>query len=382
MASQTKKAKQTQTDWLAAQEKLKAAKHKADANAELERYLEQVRAELDSSRLRYEYLLKKSEDLGTEIFTSSTVKTFPVLEALQWEVDVKETELKLLPIELDREKRARQALKSAEQCIKDCLKYVRTILNIGIEMGVPQDNKHHQKLFSGSAIKFADSSMPSMLNCKSSLGKYVTFIVQARMRQDLILVSPQFELPDLSRLPGRKKVGTMNELEMYSAMEKCYAQCQACCTYVATELCVSVAREKAYRQRLGNLQEALKATKTSVQRAQYTILNTYNEGIAEVQRHLVLQFPLAASQFAEIARAKQVDKGENTDLSPDPHVYQDTEKNSVTTEDPYVPISGVSTALYEAARRCLLIIRSEIAAETRVEDTQEDLPWHNLALGW
>ncbi|WFC98996.1 phospholipase A2 [Malassezia yamatoensis] len=343
MASQTGKAKHAQTEWLAAQEKLRAAQQKVDANAKLERCLEQEGAELVSSRLRYEYILKNLESLGTKIFTGFAVQTFPVLEALQWEVDVKETELELLPIELDREKRARQVLKSAEQCIKDCLKYVRTILNIGIEMGVPQDNKHHQKLFSGSAQKFADSSMPSMLNCKSSLGKYVTLIVQARMRLDLILVSPQFELPDLTRLPGRKKVGTMTELEMYSAMERCYAQCQACCTYVATEICVSVAREKAYRQKLGNYQEALKTGKANVQRAQYTILNTYNEGLAEVQRQLRLQFPLAASQLAEIARAKQLEREEGSSLRPGSQLYQTTDSNSVTSETSYTRVVTAKT---------------------------------------
>ncbi|WFD47863.1 hypothetical protein GLX27_002526 [Malassezia furfur] len=373
-----------------------AAQAKVDADVARQAELERTRDALVSARARYDALRTQLQMLGARIFPPETVSAFPVLETLRWEVELQSALHRLIPTEIDRERRARQALKFADKHVEDCLKLIRTILQLGMKMGVPQNNKHHQKLFSGSALAFADQSMPRLLSCKSSLGEFHTCVARARIRQKMVHRAPTFELVDLSKLPGRRRVGAMDEMTMYAHMEASYAQCQFCRTYITNEIRTSFAREKAMQEQQSKMGEAIEAATSDVRAAQNTILTTYTRGVPETQAALEKQFgehavtirertqkALArnASDAAEEAKdeeeARETDAGSTRASTLPP--YPTSDVVSVLT---YAPVPGMSPQLYEATRALLHVLLAEIDAQTRVEDTEEDLPWHPGALGW
>lgn len=332
--------------------------------------------------------------LGDKIFTKETVSVFPILEALRWEVEVQKATRALIPIEIDREKRARNALKTADKHVQDCIRYIREILKLGMDMGVPQNNKHHQKLFSGSALEFADKSMPWLLRCKTSVSEFFTNVARARVRQVLVLQPPLFELPDLSHLAGRSKVRAMDELGMYAKMESSYAQCQFCRTYVAREISSSVAREKALLERQTQMSTSIETAERDVRAAQCIILLSYTQGIQHVQSKLSEVYGTKAAQFYSLApdqpqevsteSPKVIQVSEDTPSARPSTLppYNSDDSISAKTETTHSPIPGMSLFLYKMSRARLHALLREIDAQTRVEDTEEDLPWHNLALGW
>ncbi|KAI3620549.1 hypothetical protein CBS9595_002516 [Malassezia furfur] len=372
-----------------------AAQAKADADVARQAELERTRDALVGARVRYDTLRTQLQTLGARLFPPETVSVFPVLETLQWEGEVQTALYRLIPTEIDRERRARQALKLADKHLQECFKLIRTILQLGMKMGVPQNNKHHQQLFSGSALAYANQSMPHLLSCKSSLGEFHTCIARARIRQKMVHRAPTFELVDLSKLPGRRRAGTMDEMTMYAKMETSYAQCQFCRTYITNEIRTSLAREKAMQERLGTMGAAIEAAAVDVRAAQNTILTSYTRGLPETHAALEKQFgervaAIRSSMHTALARdaadaeaeakaeeAHETDAGSTRASTLPP--YGTSEVVSVLT---HAPVPGMSPQLYATTRALLHALLAEIDAQTRVEDTEEDLPWHPGALGW
>lgn len=376
---------------------------KLDASIARQRQLEQEQSELVHNRLRFDFLRESLHTLSDKLFDEEAFALFPILETLHWELAVQVATRKLIPFEIDRERRARRALKLADKNIQDCIRYIRFCLNVGLKIGVPQNNKHHLKLMSGSALSMTSQILPSLLNCKSSLGDFFLSIAQARVRQKLVRPAPQFELVDLSRLPGRSKDKALNELAVYASLEKSYGECQHCRYYVANEIRVSFAREKALQQRQNKMDASIEAAKEDVRAAQNTVLLSYSHGLQETHNELEKLYGVQAriiqakSEKDDVMRdnardasdaswdAHQNEATQGDDTSTRPSTlppYPSSDQASTTIKGSSFRLAEESTGLHQASSARLHTLLGEVDAQTRVEDTDEDLPWHDLALSW
>ena len=337
--------------------------------------LEARRVELVRRRIQYDALDAELERLGPALFPPNT---HPVLDALTWDIEVDRALAKMLPSEVDREQRARDALLIAEKLLKKTLSMLRDIIKVFMDAGVANNTKHHQRLFSGSTLAVAKRTAPLLLSAKPVLGEYFVRIAQARGRQRFVQRAPVLELVDLSRMPGQK--APMSEPELYGSVQASYTQCQASIAYVQREKLASSMREKGLRAKIRAIDGEITAARRRRQAAWALALEHIVRGPAAMDEALVDAFPMAAVPPPSVWDTP-------TNEPPPPDKVPSSAVSDITFSNTGEIIStstsppGMSDTLFRASLQRLRELLKDVDAHSRANDDDEDLPWNLLSLG-
>ncbi|WFD32222.1 hypothetical protein MSPP1_003265 [Malassezia sp. CBS 17886] len=321
--------------------------------------LERERAALAQQRLTYDDALERLAELGAALFPPAVRSAEPMLEAPQWEADVLRAIDALIPAEMDRERRTRTVLCSAQKNIDTVLKLLRECLQQCMAIGVPQGDAFHQRVVARGKHLAANRVTPLLLRAKSASGDFYTYIARARIRNPAVLVAPLMELVDLSDLSRHRGEHALGEMQLYASLERSYAQCQRCRTFVREELRVSLERDKVLRAHRGGLGVQIRSAQAAVRAETYELVGTRLGGDA-----------------ARGASAATV-------VGPTPMDGDDAASTVThfTTTSSLTVIEGLPQPLVHAAHLRLRAILAQTNEQTRATDDDEDLPWHSLALG-
>lgn len=279
---------------------------------------------------------------------------------------------KLIPTEMVREKRTRAALVKAESNGRACLKILRDVLNMSIQLGMANDNR--DRLFPGQPSTLTKRSMPYFLRAKVCLGDFYTNVSNARMRQALVERAPIMDLADLTRLPGKKNK-PLDADGMQKSIETSYTQCQHVCTYAQHEIRISHAREAALRTFQTETEEQIRAAEERVRQARAYALEGDEGKLALLIEALPDEHdgprppPLAALGL---------DEDEERESLSDTASVACTLASTATA----VSIVGSSPAVYARAWTRLHRRVVDINDACRTDHDDEDLPWTPGALGF
>ena len=368
--------------------------------AQLEQELESLARQSVEIRIMEERL----DDLGRRLCPRGCCGT--ELDALFFEVDVLLLLTKLVPSEIMREKRAREALLSAEKSGRACLKIMRDVLQMSINLGMANDNR--DRLFPGLPSTLTKRSMPLFLRAKVCLGEFYTRVSRARMRQPLVLRAPVMDLADLTRLPGKKN-NPFTRDDMQKSIETSYTQCQHVCNYAQSEARFCLMRERALKSFLTELDESIRAAMWRIRKARAYILELDPSAAQLALAHLMDELPKTNDPVKaiapprtldaedddgnEIKDADDIDTAAELGSDSDGEVKSQVSKGSVSDTRTMSSVSLASTMtavsvmsatpeLYGATIARLHAKTTAIDHELRTDQDDEDLPWHSLALGF
>ncbi|PKI83503.1 hypothetical protein MVES_002393 [Malassezia vespertilionis] len=392
---------------------------------ERERAFEKERDMLEREHVDFIGLKQGLQRLGDDMFPDTVLGLFPGLDALVFELKLQRATKNLLPSEINREKRARVPLKRAETHVRFCLDQLRKALQKGMDIGVPKNTLHHQQLFSGDMLTTVKAVTPLMLRTKASLGDFFTQIAIARGRQPMIYLPPRFQVLDLSLMPNQTHERIVNEMGLYNSLEASYGECQHCFQYTKAEICISFEREKALIEHQKHMDALIDEAEYDMRGAQNCVVEVLRAGqsVQAANDQLNKQFGnLIAKHKYEDEHAEEAAQ-EDANYEPIPNaimppdsaqggdipfaIYREVFKEnlrpdtaSVATSNTLVPGDAnsdaastwtgttatpslsISVNLMKATLNRLHALLAEVEQRTRWVDDEEDLPWHNLALGF
>lgn len=343
--------------------------------------LEKVRTDLIRQHIEVQSLEAQVDALGARLFPQGA--SFPVLDRLTQEVDVLLLVKKLVPLESQREKRARTALVEAESRMRRTQKIVREILQLSIRLGIANDSR--DRVLPASSSKMTKLAMPLLLQAKTELGDFYTWMAKARMRQTMVHSAQTIHMIDLTRLPG-KRDDSMDRDGMQKAIEKMFSQVQHGIAFVQEEIRVSKAREKnlyTFGEELtAQIQEARKRVRVAracVLEADHITMDTklasYEAQLpappgSRVPTGVAEKMATEAEAEAEAAAKEAAESDSNTAVT------------SYSLTSTMVSVPGAAPELYHwaLARLHQRLGQGDVEARTDLED--EDLPWHMHALGF
>ena len=242
----------------AAHEAVREAARAHEAAVAREAELAEEQTVLLTRRVTYDHAQSDLAAHNAELFESSD-GIFPAVDALRTEDAVLREMRALVPIETERERRARSALESAEREIRDVLRMVQRCMRILMEIGLGENRKNKRELVTGGLPRAIQRIEPILLRVKTVIGDYYTKVALARQRQPEILPSVLVHVGDLSVILGRRKDAPPNEELFVATVETAYGQCRAACAYVEQEISVSRARSAALRRRELELHDEIHA---------------------------------------------------------------------------------------------------------------------------
>ncbi|WFD18695.1 hypothetical protein MCAP1_000902 [Malassezia caprae] len=347
--------------------------------------LETLRTDLMRRQLEAQSLEAQMDAMSQKLFPRGL--SYPALDRLAQEIDVRELVLRLVPLERQREKRARTALNEAETRLKRVQKILCEVLQLSIRLGIANDSR--DRVLPASVSKMTKMSSPLLLRAKSELGDYYTWIAKARMRQVLVHRAPTIDLLDLTHLPG-KSAHALDRTGLQKAVERNFAETQHSVSFLQNEILVSKAREKSLFTYCDELGASLRAAKARVRAARACVLeaepSTISAKLAEYEAQFapapgdVDRVPTGAAAHVAAAAEAEREAAEKEANAPESETGTSISSFSLTSTMVSVPGASPESYRHALARLHHVLAQGDVNARTDHED--EDLPWHMHALGF
>jgi len=347
--------------------------------------LETLRTDLMRQQFEAQSLEAQMDAMGQKLFPRGM--SYPVLDRLEQEVDVQVLMRRLVPLETQREKRARAALLEAETRLKRVQKILREVLQLSIRLGIANDSR--DRVLPASVSKMTKMSTPLLLRAKSELGDFYTWIAKARMRQVLVHRAPTIDLLDLTHLPG-KSSHALDRTGLQKAVERNFTETQHTVSFLQTEILVSKAREKALFTYCDELSEGVRAAQARVRAARACVLeaepSTISAKLAEYDAQLVPapgdvgRVPTGAA--AHVAAVAEEEREAAAREANAPESEAGTTVTSFSLTSTMVSVPGAAPESYRLALARLHYVLAQGDTDARTDHEDEDLPWHMHALGF
>lgn len=347
--------------------------------------LETLRTDLVRQQIEAQSLAAQLETIGQRLFPRDASQ--PVLDRLAQEVDVLMLMQRLVPLEAQREKRARAALLEADTRLNKVQQVLRDVLQLSIRLGHANDSR--DRLLPASVSKMTKMATPLLLRAKSELGDFYTWMAKARMRQALVHHAPTVDLIDLSYLPG-KRANSLDGTGLQKAIERHFADGQHAVSFLQNEIRISKAREKALYAYTDELGETVRGAQARVRAAQACVLeadsSTAATKLVEYEAQLapapgdVGRVPTgAAAKAAAEAEAEREAAAKEAGMA---DLETSTTVTSFSLTSTMVSVPGASPESYRVALARLHHVLAQGDVDARTDHEDEDLPWHMHALGF
>lgn len=343
-----------------------------DALATAHRYeaeLAEAGAALVRQRAAYDYAQSDLAAHAAGLFVC-TDGLFPALDALRFEDAVLRETRTLVPIECEREQRARAALASAEREIRTVLRMLQQCLHIFIGLGLGENARHKTAVVTGGVGRAITRIEPIVLRMRRIIGGYYTYVALARQRQPEIARAAIIELEDLSRLLGRRKDAPPSEDIVVPAIESSYAQARGAVAFVECETDVSHTRERLLRRHDRRLVEEIAAVGRQIADEEGRVVDRVQEVHGEVKEvQEGVQAPPTAPTALTAPPPTPPPPGSATPTLTPSSLYTGT---TVVDTHP-----DVRRGAFARLRQ----IMAAVIADARAESDDEDLPWTLAAMG-
>jgi len=347
--------------------------------------LEKLRTDLMRQQFEAQSLETQMDAMGQKLFPRGM--SYAALDRLVQEVDVLMLVRKLVPLETQREKRARAALFESETRLKRVQKILRDVLHLSIRLGIANDSR--DRVLPASVSKMTKMSTPLLLRAKSELGDFYTWIAKARMRQVFIHGAPAIDLIDLTRLPG-KSDNSLDQTGLQKAVERNFSETQRGLSYLQNEILVSKAREKALFTYCDELGERTRAAQARVRAAWACVLEAEPSTIATKLVEIEAQLELAPGDVgrvptgvaAKVAAEAEAEREAAEKEANAPDSEAGTTVTSFSLTSTMVSVPGAAPESYRVALARLHHVLAQGDVDARTDHEDEDLPWHMHALGF
>lgn len=426
------RAQGVQSAYEQARAALARAQSELDETTERGRRLDARLQYLEQQRGRYDAVHAELGRLDARLFDEEAYGIFPVADALAWESGLLRSTRALIPVEVAREKRVRTLLNGATKHLDSCLDQVQTALKACIDLGVSHNVRHKTQVFTGGVFTTVKRVEPRLLAAKNRSGEYHKMVLLARRRQPLVLRPPMLTFLDLTLLPRPISGRGIDEPALYKSLETSYAECRSSQSYVLGEIRTAQAREKALYAHERELGGQIRAADEQLRRARHCLvrelLATHGD-VWAVNAALERMFPSeavgappvpgppaaepgtttaavrpspagngaralpeAAVQTPVRTAAETTQTEDPSEVARPPHsptspgigwpMTESVDRLSMFTERTVAAHGGAASSMRNAALMRLRALVSEINERTRDDSEEEDLPWHNLALGF
>lgn len=166
---------------------------------------------LEAQAIEYTKVTARLDSIDDEVFGGVTSDHQDEDELEQQYHVIIET-IKRLQSSIQVEQRCQRHLSRAHQLTIALIKELLTGLNIGIEIGVPTNQKHKTGLWRGSSpTHSANRSRIHILRAKTLCGDIHQHYILARAVQHRVAVLPKLNVIELNRLPGMNAKDVLNE---------------------------------------------------------------------------------------------------------------------------------------------------------------------------
>lgn len=160
--------------------------------------------------------------------------------------------IKRLQSSISMEGRCQVHLNKSHLLCTTLIKELLVGLNIGIEIGVPTNQKHKTGLWRGSSpTHSANRSRSHILRAKTICGDLHTQYLLARAVQRRVAILPRLRVIDLFRLPGMTAKNVVDEQGLHRSLEQSYGEGKAVKAHIEGQ-------QQLSRQRQAHLKKHIK----------------------------------------------------------------------------------------------------------------------------